>query len=85
MEIVISNSADELNLKGAEYFERLLLTKPDAVLGLATGSTPIGLYNELIKKYKAGKMELSTDVYEGSLKAIYRAIRISCVKTFFLT
>ncbi len=59
MEIVISNSADELNLKGAEYFERLLLTKPDAVLGLATGSTPIGLYNELIKKYKAGKIDFS--------------------------
>ena len=29
-------------------------SKPDAVLGLATGSTPIGLYEELVKRHKAG-------------------------------
>ena len=59
MEIVISSSTDELNLKGAEYFEKLLAAKPDAVLGLATGSTPIGIYNELIRKYRAGRIDFS--------------------------
>lgn len=59
MEILIYNSADELNLKGAALFEQLLSAKPDAVLGLATGSTPIGIYNELIKKYRDGKVDFS--------------------------
>ena len=59
MEIVVLNSKDALDLRGAEYFERLLSAKPDAVLGLATGSTPIGIYNELIRKYRAGKMDFS--------------------------
>ncbi|MCL2370280.1 MAG: glucosamine-6-phosphate deaminase [Firmicutes bacterium] len=33
--------------------------KPNAVLGLPTGSTPIGMYAELVKDYKAGKVDFS--------------------------
>lgn len=59
MKVIIYERADELNLKGAALFEQLLFEKPDAVLGLATGSTPIGIYNELIKKYRDGKIDFS--------------------------
>lgn len=59
MNVLVYNSAVELNLKGAALFEQLLSAKPDAVLGLATGSTPVGIYNELIKKYRDGKVDFS--------------------------
>ena len=36
-----------------------VVMKPDCVLGLATGSTPISAYNTLIEKYKAGDLDFS--------------------------
>ena len=45
--------------------------KPDCVLGLATGSTPIGTYEQLVEKYKAGDLDFSAvksvnlDEYKG--------------------
>ncbi len=59
MNILIYDNSHELNLKGAAFFEDMLSAKPDAVLGMATGSTPIGIYNELIRKYKSGIVDFS--------------------------
>ena len=44
----------ELNEAGAAIITSLVQTKPDAVLGLATGSTPIGLYKEIIRSHNRG-------------------------------
>ena len=41
-----------MSLKAANIIAELIKKNPNAVLGLATGSTPIGTYNELINKYK---------------------------------
>lgn len=46
----------ELSEKGASIIAGLLMTKKDAVLGLATGSTPIGVYEELIRMNKNGEI-----------------------------
>lgn len=54
MNIVIVKDYQELSQKSAEIVEDQILVKPDSVLGLATGSTPIGMYAELTEKYKAG-------------------------------
>ncbi|TQV78951.1 glucosamine-6-phosphate deaminase [Exilibacterium tricleocarpae] len=48
MRIVILDSADEVAAYGAEIFIRCIRQKPAAVLGLATGSTPLALYRRLI-------------------------------------
>ncbi|MDO3382954.1 glucosamine-6-phosphate deaminase [Gilvimarinus algae] len=54
MKVVILKDAAEVAAYGAEIFKKQLLKKPDSVLGLATGSTPVALYNELIKLNQRG-------------------------------
>jgi glucosamine-6-phosphate deaminase len=44
----------ELNEAGAGIVTSLVQTKPNAILGLATGSTPIGIYREMIRSYSKG-------------------------------
>ena len=48
MEIIIQPSAEAATSVAARIVARLLREKPDAVLGLATGSTPLLLYRELV-------------------------------------
>ena len=48
MEIVIQPNADAAAAMAARIFANLIISKPDAVLGLATGSTPVPLYQKLI-------------------------------------
>ena len=52
IELIIAKDYDEMSTKAANIIAELIKTNPNAKLGLATGSTPIGTYNELIKKYK---------------------------------
>ena len=52
MEVIICKSVDEMSKKAALQVAEVLNTKPNAVLGLATGSTPLGLYKELIRMHK---------------------------------
>ena len=49
MKIIIVNDTDEFGKAAFEPIRELLSTKNDAVLGLATGSTPLPLYREMIK------------------------------------
>src|ERR1035437_4602236 len=48
MEIIIQPTAETATSVAARIIARLLRDKPDAVLGLATGSTPLLLYRQLI-------------------------------------
>jgi glucosamine-6-phosphate deaminase len=38
---------------------KLVMRKPDAILGLATGGTPVGCYGELIRMHRAGELDFS--------------------------
>ncbi|OUS29163.1 glucosamine-6-phosphate deaminase ['Osedax' symbiont bacterium Rs2_46_30_T18] len=49
MQVVIVNSAQEVATLGASHCLKLITAKPETVLGLATGSTPVALYGELIE------------------------------------
>ena len=51
MDIVILKDSEQVAAYGAALFRQLLHGKPDAVLGLATGGTPITLYQRLIAEY----------------------------------
>ena len=54
MEIVILADAAEIGRVGADIVGSVLADKPDAVLGLATGSSPLSIYDELARRTAAG-------------------------------
>ena len=56
MEVIICKDYDEMSKKAAEIFADRIKAKADIVLGLATGSTPEGLYAELAKRCSAGEI-----------------------------
>ncbi len=56
MKVIVCKNYDEMSKKGYEVMKEVLVSKPNATLGLATGSTPIGLYKEMINDYKAGNV-----------------------------
>ncbi|ASW42127.1 glucosamine-6-phosphate deaminase [Clostridium isatidis] len=59
MRLIITKNYDELSKKAAEIIAETIKEKPNAVLGLATGSSPVGLYKELIKMHKDGEVDFS--------------------------
>ncbi|MGM9972629.1 MAG: glucosamine-6-phosphate deaminase [Clostridiaceae bacterium] len=59
MKIVVVKDYNEMSIKGAEFIAETIKNKPDAVLGLATGSTPEGLYNELITMHQDEGLDFS--------------------------
>ena len=59
MEYRIFESTDELALACADIFTALLKEKPNAVLGLATGASPVKTYKELIRRYEAGEISFA--------------------------
>ena len=52
MRVIIEKDYEAISRKAAEFVAEIVRNKPDCVLGLATGSTPIGLYKELIRMHK---------------------------------
>lgn len=56
MEVVILDDADAVAVFVADCIERLLVDRPQAVLGLATGSSPLGVYAELVHRHRAGAL-----------------------------
>ena len=53
--IIVVKNPEEMGIKAADQFEAMIQSKPACVIGLATGSTPIPLYKEMIAREKAGK------------------------------
>lgn len=54
---IIIGTEQEIAQKAAQRYVELLAKKPNAVLGYATGSTPLGLYAELVRLNKAGALD----------------------------
>jgi glucosamine-6-phosphate deaminase len=54
MEVIILTDANEIGVVGADALAALLGRKPEAVLGLATGSSPLAIYDELARRCTAG-------------------------------
>lgn len=54
MKVIIEKNYEKMSQTAGRMVEEQIRQKPDAILGLATGSTPLGLYKELILKYKNG-------------------------------
>lgn len=59
MEVIIQESAQAASLLAASFFSRLIRRKADAVLGLATGRTPLLLYAELARLHREEGLDFS--------------------------
>ena len=59
LKIVSARDYDDMSRKAANIISAQVILKPDTVLGLATGSTPIGAYHQLIDWYKKGDVDFS--------------------------
>ena len=59
MKIINAVDQNEMGLLAADIFAEAIRAKPNLVLGLATGSTPLTLYGELINKNKNGEIDFS--------------------------
>ena len=69
--IIVAKDPEVVGKAAADQFEAVIAKKPAAVIGLATGSTPLPLYRELIAREKAGKIDFTKvrsanlDEYKG--------------------
>ncbi|EOS60422.1 glucosamine-6-phosphate deaminase [Firmicutes bacterium M10-2] len=52
MKVVVCENYDELSNKAFEVIKEQVVEKPNSVLGLATGSSPVGMYQDMIKDHK---------------------------------
>src|SRR5688572_24947571 len=59
MEIIIQPTPDAASIIAARLIAKLIRSKPDCVLGLATGSTPIATYKELIRLHREDGLDFS--------------------------
>nr|WP_025774377.1 glucosamine-6-phosphate deaminase [Clostridium botulinum] len=59
MRIIVVDNYEEMSKKAAAMVASQVILKPDSVIGLATGDTPIGMYKEIINIYKNQKMDFS--------------------------
>ncbi len=60
MNFVLAKDYEELSNLAADVIADVIKSKPNPVLGLATGSSPVGTYKRLIEDNKAGKLDFSS-------------------------
>ncbi len=60
MRFITVKTYEELSNKAADLIAAQIIVKPSCVLGLATGSSPVGTYKRLIADYQSGKLDFST-------------------------
>ena len=71
MRIIKAKDYKDMSRKAANIISGQIIMKPNCVLGLATGSTPIGTYEELVERYRNGDLDFSEvtsvnlDEYKG--------------------
>ena len=71
MIIYAGKDYNDVSRKAANIMSAQIIMKPDAVLGLATGSTPVGMYKQLVEWYKKGDLDfakvtsVNLDEYKG--------------------
>ena len=89
MRVYRAKDYKDMSRKAANIISAQIILKPNSVLGLATGSTPIGTYSQLVDWYKKGDLDFSEvtsvnlDEYKGlplfQRQAAYRDLRSNYV------
>ena len=91
MKIVRAKDYQDMSRKAANIISAQVILKPECILGLATGSTPMGAYQQLIKWYEKGDVDFSQvstfnlDEYVGLSDDDRRATTTSCARTSLTT
>ena len=62
MRLIRAKDYQDMSRKAANIISAQVILKPESVLGLATGSTPIGIYHQLIDWYKKGDVACRTAI-----------------------
>lgn len=70
LKVIVCDNYEQMSEEGAKVIADQLKAKPDSVLGLATGSTPVGMYQCLQKMNKAGEISFK-DVTSYNLDEYY--------------
>ena len=70
MRVIICDTYEEMSKEAAKIMAAQVHLKPNCVLGLATGSTPVGAYNELTAMYNRGEIDFK-DVTTFNLDEYY--------------
>ena len=71
IKMIVLNTPEDVGSFAADLFELEIKARPACVLGLATGSTPLPLYRQLVARCKEGRVDFSRvrtfnlDEYEG--------------------
>ena len=89
MEIIIQPTPEAGSTVAAQIIAKLVRQKPDSVLGLATGSTPLGTYRELIRMHREEALDFSKvatfnlDEYVGLPAGHPQSYRAFMAENFF--
>ena len=77
MKIIRAKDYQDMSRKAANIISAQVIMKPDCVLGLATGGTPVGTYAQLVDWYNKGDLDFSevTTVIWTSTAACPRSTR----------
>jgi len=59
MEVIVHQSYEQMSRAAAQAVAEVLNAKPNAILGMATGSTPLGVYQELVRMHQRGELDFS--------------------------
>ena len=89
MKFIMVDTYEKLSRQAANIISAQVILKPDSVLGLATGSSPLGTYKQLIEWYEKGDIDFSKvvsvnlDEYVGLDGANDQSYRYFMNKNFF--
>lgn len=89
MKFITVDTYEKLSRQAANIISAQVILKPDSVLGLATGSSPLGTYKQLIEWYKKGDIDFSKvtsvnlDEYVGLDGTSDQSYRYFMNKNFF--
>lgn len=89
MRIIVVDNYKEMSKKAAAMIASQIILKPNSVLGLATGDTPLGMYKELIEMYDMKQIDFrevksfNLDEYYGLEKENSQSYHYYMMKNFF--
>ena len=86
MKIYKAKDYADMSRKAANIISAQIIMKPECVLGLATGSTPVGLYKQLVEWYKKGDLDFSAVLMSirDSVRTMIRVIIILCIRIYLI-
>jgi glucosamine-6-phosphate deaminase len=59
MDVIVKDTYEEMSREAAQIVAQAIRAKPNLVLGLATGGTPLGLYHELVRMHRKEELDFA--------------------------